>query len=193
MCVGLVPLAGCSNLGQLAVRNLSYETHLYYGDKRVRHDLRADARAALVECGGRHPRKVFTAEFRDGFVDGYSDYLQNGGPAVPPAVPPDRYRKAEYLSPEGHARVRDYMLGFKYGADVAVATGRRPFFTVPVLVSDAPPPQPPNVVVLPAPPDGLSTDPPAGPKPAPAPPAASEPLPKPRPLAPMMPPDPGSK
>ena len=51
--------------------------------------------------------------------------LDNGGTTQPPVVPPLRYRRSQYLTPNGHARVRDYLTGFKYGAEVACATGRR--------------------------------------------------------------------
>jgi hypothetical protein len=52
-------------------------------------------------------------------------------------VPPARYTtNKKYFTPEGHALIRDYFLGFKYGTDVAVATGQRQYLTVPILVPD---------------------------------------------------------
>jgi hypothetical protein len=152
------------------------------------HDLRASARAAWREVRAEYPRRAFSAEFRDGFLDGYVDYLDRGGDGVLPAVPPARYTQhKKYFTPDGQCLVKEYFLGFKYGQDVAVATGRRQYLTVPVLLpqpADAPPaayaPPPPRPAVpvptpvqppmpVPAPLPAPGSD--APPKPAAAPPA----------------------
>src|SRR5439155_23053559 len=102
------------------------------------------------------PRKCFTAEFRDGFVEGYVDYLDRGGNAQPPVVPPIRYTRNHYLTPDGHLLVKDYFLGFRYGLDVAVASGHRQYLVVPVLVPERSP-GPPTFNIQPhgaEPPDG---------------------------------------
>ena len=186
-CVGwLVPLAGCT-LAQTATRNIIHEPKQVVDDRKLDHRLRSEARAALHEVAQKHPRKVFTHEFRDGFEDGFADHLDSGGPCLPPALPPLKYRGLHYLNPEGHAKIRDYFAGFKYGADVAAATGMRPYLTVPVLLADPGPPPPLKIDVLPNPPDGLSTD---APKPVPD---ASMPLPKPLPVpGPAVPSTPGT-
>jgi hypothetical protein len=161
-CGWLVPLAGCT-LFEATVRNLHHDPQIVLGEKNIEHWLRRQAREALAECSQRHPKKVFSKEFVHGFSDGFVDYLDRGGPCAPPAVPPFRYRKNDYLSPEGHARVRDYFAGFQYGVDVAVATGWRQYLTVPVQAPEKGPPPTLDIstIALPAPPDGLSTDPPA--------------------------------
>jgi|GEM_PF-622274 len=130
---GLLPvLAGCG-----ALHNLTTETHLSHTQRAIAHDLRKDARAAWKCVREQYPRQAFTAEFRDGFLDGYVDYLDRGGAAQPPAVPPLQYvRNKKYFTTEGQSLIRDYYLGFKYGTDVAVASGRRQFLTVPVLLPD---------------------------------------------------------
>ena len=136
-------------------------------------EIHKKAREAWVAVRSEFPRKLFTPEFRDGFIEGYTDYLDRGGDAQPPVVPPIRYtQNKKYFTPEGHLLVRDYFLGFKYGADVAVATGQRQFLTVPVLVTDqgAAVESPP--VVIPGP----MTIPPLGGSDAPV-----KPLPPPRP------------
>jgi hypothetical protein len=179
VCV-LVPLTGSTGctLARTAAKNLHNEPRLVFGDAKVKHRLRKLAGEALAECADRHPKKVFTYEFRDGFVDGFVDYLDSGGPCLPPAIPPYKYRSHKYLSPEGHAKVRDYFLGFKYGVDVAVATGWRPYLTIPVLVVEQGPLPPLNITALPAPPNGLSTDPSEHHPPA----RESTPLPWPQPV-----------
>jgi hypothetical protein len=122
-------LAGCGT-----VYNLTTETCLIHAQHGIKHKLRKDAQVAWQTVCGQNPRRSFTHEFHEGFLDGYVDYLDRGGSAQQPAAPPIKYVYAKrYFSPEGHCLVRDYCLGFKYGADVAVASGRREFLTVPVL------------------------------------------------------------
>ncbi len=200
-CAGLAPLAGC-NLAYYTGYNLANLTVTRVDEYKLSKRLRAEARAAWREVCNQYPGRAFSDEFVDGFEEGYADYLENGRAAQPPAVPPPRYRRSRYLTPEGHARIRDYFAGFKYGADVAVATGRREFLTVPVLLPEPRPEQPFNFQ-FPAPPE-------AGPVPLgaaavaggwvlglglqpPAPPAelapATAPLPAP---TPVVPPDPGA-
>ncbi len=90
-------------------------------------EARRTATAAWPAVTAQHPRRAFTDEFRDGFVDGYADALDRGAAAQAPAVPPvpyERYKK--YFGPDGHALVQDYYLGFQYGTEAAPATARRP-------------------------------------------------------------------
>ena len=105
---------------------------------RTEHDLRKEARAAWQTVRHQFPQRTFTGEFRDGFLDGYVDYLDRTGAAQPPAVPPIKSHVCDkkYFTPEGQCLVRDYYLGFKYGADVAVASGHRQYRSVPVLLSN---------------------------------------------------------
>lgn len=177
----------------------AFPAHALVGDAPAAHteaaierQIHQHAREAWRAVRAEYPRKAFSPEFRDGFLDGYSDYLDRGGDASPPAVPPPRYTdNPKYFSPEGHVLIRDYFLGFKYGADVAAATGQRQFLTVPVLIPDAPdvPATPPVAVTLPAPPAVLTEPPPVippvvVPKPVPAP----IPLSAPRPVLKATPP-----
>lgn len=167
--VCLLPvLTGCA-----AIHNLTTEGALAHTQRAIARDLRKDAHAAWRCVREQHPRRAFTEEFRDGFLDGYADYLDRGGAAQPPAVPPIKYVKSKkYFTPEGHCLLNDYYLGFKYGADVAIASGKRQYLTVPVLLADgscppeaAPVPGAPSVPFIPA-----------------APPSPPDPLPSPRPL-----------
>jgi len=158
----------------------------------IERQIHQHAREAWRAVRAEYPRKAFSPEFRDGFLDGYSDYLDRGGDAGPPAVPPPRYTdNPKYFTPEGHVLIRDYFLGFKYGADVAAATGQRQFLTVPVLIPDMPdvPATPPVAVTIPAPP-AILTEPPAVAPPAvvPNPVPAPMPLSVPRPILKAAPP-----
>jgi len=144
-----------------------------HSEREVTREIHRKARAAWQAVRCEFPRKVFSAEFRDGFIDGYSDYLDRGGDGQPPAAPPLRYtQNKKYFTPEGHALMRDYLLGFQYGTEVAVATGQRHYLTVPVLIPDGGAPLPIVAVS-----ETGSTDAPA--KPLPPPP---QPLPAPKPM-----------
>jgi len=162
-------LTGCG-----AVRNWTNETRLAHTQRAIEHDLRSEARAAWQTVRAQNDRRAFTDEFYDGFLDGFVDHLDRGGTVQPPAAPPIKYvREKRYYSEQGHCLINDYYLGFKYGAEVASASGRRRFLTVPVALADPdcdPAALPPTVPTVP----------PKKPK--------SDDLPSPRPL-----PEPGNK
>ena len=143
-----VALTGC-RLAQSAAHVLINEPIEYLDEKKVTAHLRKDGRKLLREWCGHH-HKAVSEDFEDGFEDGYADFLERGGVATPPAVPPLKYRRSHFLNPDGHARVRDYFAGFQAGVDMAAASGRREYLTVPILIPDTPPDQPVNVRQTPA-------------------------------------------
>ena len=115
-------LGGCHTA--FPARALVADAPAAHTEAAIERQIHQHAREAWRAVRAEYPRKAFSPEFRDGFLDGYSDYLDRGGDAGPPAVPPPRYTdNPKYFTPEGHVLVRDYFLGFKYGADVAAATG----------------------------------------------------------------------
>lgn len=185
-------LGGCHTPGAPGVPELPSGALVGHTQAAIEHRIRADAREAWKAVRGEYPRRCFTAEFRDGFLDGYTDHLDRGGDGTPPPTPPLRYtRHARYFTPEGHVLLKDYFLGFKYGADVAAATGQRQFLTVPVLVPDGgPAPVPVAEVVTPVPAAPVTpTTPPDRVTPTPLPPPM--PLPTPKSDRPVVPPAPG--
>lgn len=167
--VALATLASGCGLGRTAFHNLDYDHALYTTNTKIERELREDAREVFRQLATEYATKCFTDEFRYGFIEGYADHLDNGGTPLPPAVPPTKYRFKPYLSPVGHAQIQDYFIGFKYGAEVAAASGRREYFTLPILVGGPPVLPPLNIRVLPAPPEGISTDRPNNPMPPPLP------------------------
>ncbi|HSQ58343.1 MAG TPA: hypothetical protein VLM40_21665 [Gemmata sp.] len=158
-------LSGCT-IVENASRNIINEPKLVHAQREIRNDLKKEAKGAWREVRADYPRRAFTEEFHDGFMDGYVDYLDRGGNGSVPAVPPSRYvRNKKYFTEEGHCLMQDYFLGFRYGQEIAIATGKRKFFTVPVLLPQEPPqPTPFNVI-----PGSSNTLPP--PMPVPVPPA----------------------
>lgn len=137
----IAPLSGCL-LAEHTARNLFNEPTELLDNKKITRQLRHESRAVWQQVCQQHPARTFTADFVDGFQDGYCDYLESGGTAQPPAVPPVKYRRSRYMSVEGHAQIQDYFCGFKYGMDIAVVSGKRELITVPILLPE-PPPQPP--------------------------------------------------
>ena len=174
----LVPAVGGCSVGVHAARDAAAETRAAHAGRGVDRAIRQAAREAWAAVEAEHSRRALTAEFRDGFLDGYADYLDRGGDGQPPAAPPARYAtNPKYLSPEGHTLIRQYFLGFRYGAEVAIASGRRHYFTVPVLIPDA---GGPAAVVEPlGPPPIPDTGAPVAAAPPPKP-KTGEPLPAPR-------------
>jgi len=141
LALSVAPLSGCL-LARNTARNVLNEPAELHDNRKLCRELRRDAEAAWARVRMREPQRAYTADFADGFLDGYVDYLDAGGTAQPPAVPPIRYRRSRYMSVEGHALIRDYYCGFRSGAEAAVASGRRDLITVPILLPE-PPADPP--------------------------------------------------
>src|SRR5262245_35660742 len=126
--------------------------------------------------------KEFTPHYRQGFIDGFVDYLTYGGcvsgcgeaPIVPP-VPPQCYQHTKYMTPQGYRAIEEWFMGFRHGSSTAVASGLRQLVVVPVM-------NPPQFgYTVPAP--DFRTPPPAEALPTPAEPEAGL-LPPPRPVPP---------
>jgi hypothetical protein len=106
---------------------------------------RDQGKAAWQAFQTAHPDQAFSVHYRNGFVDGFADYLYAGGTANPPVVPPWYYRTEPYETPEGLEEVRDWFAGFRDGAGAAQESGLRRLIVVPVtLPGTAPLPQPPT-------------------------------------------------
>jgi hypothetical protein len=185
----LVPAGGGCNVAYYAGRNLVNEPKVVLKQVCIDHKIRQEAKAAWAKCADGTVDGSFPDEFRDGFIDGYADYVGRGGGGQLPITAPDRYtRDKRYATAEGQNLLRAYFQGFQYGTDVAIAGGRRPTITTPVLI----PPKydgPPIYNIQPGGAGGrVGPDTPLPPLPPVSPPrsipGAGAPLPGPKPAAP---------
>jgi hypothetical protein len=78
-----------------------------------------------------NPECHASADYADGFIKGYSDYLYAGGTGNPPPLPPRCYWKTKYENPEGHQKVQDWFAGFRHGVAEAKRSGYRQFVVMP--------------------------------------------------------------
>ena len=126
-CVGL----GCSNLAELALHNLHFETKQDLDSclEPVRDHL--VAKAAWHDVERANPDQVYSAAYAQGFQDGYRDFIEEGGTGQPPPVPPACYWDLRYQTPLGHAAVEDWYAGFSHGVAAARASGNRRWVIVP--------------------------------------------------------------
>lgn len=123
VCVGwLAPLVGCMHVRPASQSAAPAQP----ANARTEQLAQAESRAVWQELVRRHPSPSQSAEFADGFSDGYVAVAETGGPVDPPTIPPARYRRTSYQTAEGQELVGDYVKGFRYGAAVAQAAGVRP-------------------------------------------------------------------
>jgi hypothetical protein len=141
------------------------------------------AREAYKQMALAYPDQGFTCDYREGFVDGFADFLDYGGTGEAPPIPKPKYRLFGYATPEGYTAMEDWKNGFRHGAATARASRLRNLVTIPVngapsYSSDGPkpktsePPEPlpppkPAANGAPEPPPAQPIEPPAGPPPEP--------------------------
>ena len=105
--------SGC-NIAYNTGRNVINEPHVVWTQHAIKHELRKAAKAAWETSRFECPEHADSDAFRDGFIDGYVDYLDRGGNASLPAVPPAKYtRHKDYYTENGQCLVKEYFLGFK--------------------------------------------------------------------------------
>jgi hypothetical protein len=127
-------------------------------------------------------------DYRDGFLEGYADYLKYGGNGEPPAVVPARYRREQLRTGTGWCAASSWIAGFRHGAKAACESGQRlrpptalacdrmplnPYGPVPIAPTAGAVPTPTPTVASPA----IPSPSPLPPVPAPIPAPDSLPLP----------------
>lgn len=119
--------AGCSLVSDGA-HVIGYRTRRAFDDSREWHRDRRLAAAAWDEAARRTPG--LSADFGDGFKEGFAAYLFRGV-CEPPALPPSRYRTVRHQTPEGYRAAEDWLNGFRRGAADAQHCGLRELVTGP--------------------------------------------------------------
>lgn len=174
---------GCTII-ENATRNLIVEPWEYwnYGSRHFEiHRNRKLAKAAWTEYQASPAGCSCSSDYGCGFQEGYTDFLTYGGTGCPPYVPPRRYWRLNYQTPQGYAAAQDWFAGFRAGSVAAQSSGYRNFLTVPSagspyrFVPTAPSPTVTDGPMM-APPPATAPDVPAGSEPVPTPPAAAEPV-----------------
>jgi hypothetical protein len=95
-CFTLAGGSGCS-LVAYTTHNLVNEPRLAWQEHRFRAEARTLAREAWARQESLRPGA--TRDFRDGYLDGYVDYLVGGRTTDPHPVPPEKYEKVVYQTP----------------------------------------------------------------------------------------------
>src|SRR5262249_52047092 len=115
-----------------------------------------------------------SCDYREGFVEGFADYLDFGGTGEPPPVPPPGYRLFGYMTPDGLAAMDEWKRGFRHGSATARASNLRDLVTLPVhwgpVYTTEPPerkPQNQKAAIEQAPPPNLKDQEPEKPMPPP--------------------------
>lgn len=139
--VGLLA-SGCSLVVQttrVVVAHVSQVAEDSAECKRNRKWAEAAWRVAAAEDQGHSP------DYGAGFREGFAEFLYQGGDGEPPPLPPKRYRKLRYQTPEGYRAIADWFAGYRHGAAVARDGGYRQWVTGPSSLStDLPAPPPPD-------------------------------------------------
>lgn len=89
------------------------------------------AKEAFRQFDAHHAEFPASPDFRDGFIEGFADYLTFGGSGAPPVVPPRRYWNLPDRNPAGQDAVQAWFAGFAAGASEAKLSGLREQQTVP--------------------------------------------------------------
>ena len=99
----------------------------------TRKTQRLNSRIARIEferMRASNPKTNFSEDFRDGFVEGFSDYLTYGGDGKPPLQPPRKYWRLNLRGPEEKMAVNDWYSGFTTGSNAAISSNLREQYSV---------------------------------------------------------------
>ncbi|HEX5270349.1 MAG TPA: hypothetical protein VFW33_07680 [Gemmataceae bacterium] len=132
LCAIALALAGggCSLVAQ-GTSTAVYRTRSWLDDCAERRRDRHWAEAAWKVVRRDGPAANYSADYAEGFKDGFVQYLYEGGTGEPPALPPRSYRALAYQTPQGYQAIEDWFAGYRHGAAVAEQHGYRNWVTGP--------------------------------------------------------------
>jgi hypothetical protein len=149
-------VSGCS-MYKNAARNLFEapidvvdECTFIYGNRKIAQSVWRDFCRANVDA-------TYSPDYAAGFIDGYADYLDAGGRPLEPAVPPWRYRRPKYQTPDGYRAIENWYAGFRDGTAAAISAVPGDLLRLPslgaMLKSPDVGPRPPRSEPIEMPPD----------------------------------------
>jgi hypothetical protein len=131
--------AGC-RLASDITDNLVFNTCLLADECQAKIYYRHLAAKAWVDFQAADPGHAYSADFANGFKEGFADYLDAGEDCWQRPLPPLKYWKTRYQNPEGRLAIELWFTGFGTGAAEAKASGYRDFVIIPVANGVPPPP-----------------------------------------------------
>lgn len=122
-------MTGCSLVSETR-KNLAHEAHMSKDDYFVRKQHLQLAEDSLRESnrGGY----ALSEDFHCGYLDGFVDYLDNGGNGEPSLTPPKGYRVETYYTAEVQKALENYYAGFRAGTRAAQASNVRSLRVLPL-------------------------------------------------------------
>jgi hypothetical protein len=131
--------AGCRLAGDIT-DNLVFTTCLASDECQAKIYYHHLAGVAWADFRAADPGHAYSADFANGFKEGFADYLDAGDDGGQRQLPPLKYWKIRYQNPEGRSAIDGWFAGFRTGAAVAKNSGYRDFVILPVGNSFPPPP-----------------------------------------------------
>src|SRR4051812_39607490 len=107
---------GCALLGSIPLLGERICEHIDDYAERCRN--RKWARMALARAEAGH---ALPPPYREGFLDGFAEYLYRGGSGEPPALPPAHFRALCYQNLAGYRAIEQWFTGYRDGAATAPA------------------------------------------------------------------------
>src|SRR4051794_37417424 len=106
--IGLLSIGpGCSLVNN-AARNVEHEVFLCAEELAEKHRFGSMAEEALAQFSSGSSEGAISEDFADGFKEGYVDHLLRGGNGQLPTLPPRKYWKARYESPQGYMAIEQW-------------------------------------------------------------------------------------
>jgi hypothetical protein len=135
-------LSGCS-FTYYTARNIVLVPCQRINEVVADHRNRKLAKQAWADMEKTHPPGTFSRDYAKGFVEGYDDFLDDGGTGLPPPIPPWPYLQNRKQTPEGKQSAYQWFDGFAHGAAAAKASGYRELRIIPTATTgpyQSPPP-----------------------------------------------------
>ncbi|QDU62604.1 hypothetical protein Pan216_34710 [Planctomycetes bacterium Pan216] len=126
---------GCA-LYKSAFRNICHEHKRKSDEYFAKRRDRAVAKKVWAEIRDSSPDCTYSVDYADGFKEGFVDFVRYGSPDVPRPLPPRKYWRNRYQTPQGLQAMEDWFAGFDHGMAAAHDGGYRSFVVIPTQVPE---------------------------------------------------------